>query len=162
MAKMNENSVKLLEFLKANANKKMTADEISEGSGIAKATINGAFTSFQKKELGVREKAMVKGAKTVKFLVATEKAKTADISELSENAQAIIKHLIATNNAPATMYDVAEAIGIDAKKVNGCFNSLVKKELGERVEAKVEADVEVTYLVLTEAGLAYDPTEDAE
>ena len=160
---MKENSVKLLEFLKANADKKMTADEISKETGLAKATINGAFTSFQKKELGIREKAMVKGTKDIKFLQVTEEGKTADISEMSDIAQAVIKHLIATNNAPATMYDVAEAIGVDAKKVNGCFNSIVKKGFGARVDAKVEADVEATYLVLTEAGKAYDPTvEDAE
>ena len=160
---MKENSVKLLEFLKANADKKMTADEISKETGLAKATINGAFTSFQKKELGIREKAMVKGTKDIKFLQVTEEGKSADISEMSDIAQAVIKHLIATNNAPATMYDVAEAIGVDAKKVNGCFNSLVKKGFGARVDAKVEADVEATYLVLTEAGKAYDPTvEDAE
>ena len=160
---MKENSVKLLEFLKANADKKMTADEISKETGLAKATINGAFTSFQKKELGIREKAMVKGTKDIKFLQVTEEGKSADISEMSDIAQAVIKHLIATNNAPATMYDVAEAIGVDAKKVNGCFNSIVKKGFGARVDAKVEADVEATYLVLTEAGKAYDPTvEDAE
>ena len=159
---MKENSVKLLEFLKANADKKMTADEISKETGLAKATINGAFTSFQKKELGIREKAMVKGTKDIKFLQVTEEGKTADISEMSDIAQAVIKHLIATNNAPATMYDVAEAIGVDAKKVNGCFNSIVKKGFGARVDAKVEADVEATYLVLTEAGKAYQPEEDAE
>ena len=160
---MKENSVKLLEFLKANADKKMTAEEISAATGLAKATINGAFTSFQKKELGIREKAMVKGTKDIKFLQVTETGKTADISEMSDIAQAVIKHLIATDNAPATMYDVADAIGVDAKKVNGCFNSIVKKGFGARVEAKVEADVEATYLVLTEAGKAYDPTvEDAE
>ena len=160
---MKENSVKLLEFLKANADKKMTAEEISAATGLAKATINGAFTSFQKKELGIREKAMVKGTKDIKFLQVTEEGKTADISEMSDIAQAVIKHLIATDNAPATMYDVAEAIGVDAKKVNGCFNSIVKKGFGARVEAKVEADVEATYLVLTEAGKNYDPAvEDAE
>ena len=162
MAKMSENSIKLLEFLKANAGKKMTADEISEKTNLPKATINGAFTSFQKKGLGVREKAMVKGTSTVKFLQVTDEGKVADVSELSEIAQGVIKHLIATNNAPATMYDVAEAIGVDARKVNGCFNSIVKKGLGARVEAKVEADVETTYLYLTDAGLAYQPEDDAE
>ena len=162
MAKMSENSVKLLEFLKANAGKKMTADEISAATNLPKATINGAFTSFQKKGLGIREKALVKGTETVKFLQVTEEGKAADISEMSEIAQAVIKHLIASNNAPATMYDVAEAIGVDAKKVNGCFNSIVKKGLGVRAEAKVEADVEATYLCLTDAGLGYDPESDAE
>jgi predicted transcriptional regulator len=162
MAKMSENSVKLLDFLKANTDKKMTADEVAAATGLAKATITGAFTAFQKKGLGIREEGTVNGEVEVSFLTVTDEGKSADTSELSENAQAIIAHLIATDNAPATLDDVATAISVDKRKVNGAFNALVKKGLCARVPATIEAPVTVKYLVLTDDGIAYDPTSDAE
>lgn len=161
MAKMSENSVKLLAFLKANAGKKMTSKDVAAELGIPEASVNGAFTAFSNKELGIREPGVVDGTATVKFLKITDKAR-GDISEISEMGQAIIKYLIDTDNAPATAKDVAEALGTTDKKVNGAFNGLVKKELGYRDEATVAAKVEVKYLVLTEAGMAYDPEADAE
>lgn len=161
MAKMSENSAKLLEFLKANTDKKMTADEVAAATGLAKATITGAFTSFQKKGLGIREEAQVPGAVEVTFLAVTEEGKACDTAEMSETAQAIIGHLVSTNNAPATLDDVAEAISIDKRKVNGAFNGLVKKGFAVRNTATVEAPVTVKYLVLTDAGVAY-VDEDAE
>lgn len=162
MAKMSENSVKLLEFLQANADKKMTADEVAAATGLAKATITGAFTSFVKKGLGVREEANIPGAVEVSFLTVTDEGKAADTAEMSESAQAIIAHLISTNNAPETLDDMAAALDIDKKKVNGAFNALVRKGLCARVPAKVEGTVEVKYLVLTDEGKAYDPSVDAE
>lgn len=157
MAKMSENSVKLLTYLQENAGTKMTADEVAANTGIAKATITGAFTAFVKKGLGVREEAQVPGNVEVSFLTVTDEGKAVDTAEMSENAQAIIAHLIATNNAPATLDDVADALNIDKKKVNGAFNALVKKGLCARVAALVEAPVTVKYLVLTDAGMAFDP-----
>ena len=157
MAKMSENSVKLLTYLQENAGTKMTADEVAANTGIAKATITGAFTAFVKKGLGVREEAQVPGNVEVSFLTVTDEGKAVDTAEMSENAQAIIAHLIATNNAPATLDDVADALNIDKKKVNGAFNALVRKGYCARVAATVEAPVTVKYLVLTEAGMGFDP-----
>ena len=162
MAKMSENSVKLLTYLQENAGTKMTADEVAANTGIAKATITGAFTAFVKKGLGVREEAQVPGNVEVSFLTVTDEGKTVDTAEMSENAQAIIAHLIATNNAPATLDDVANALNIDKKKVNGAFNALVRKGLCARVAATIEAPVTVKYLVLTDAGKSFDPSADAE
>ena len=163
MAKMSENSVKLLTYLQENVGTKMTADEVAEATGLAKATITGAFTAFVKKGLGVREEAQIPGTAEVSFLTVTVAGKTCDTAEMSETAQAIIAHLIATNNAPATLDDVAEALDVDKRKVNGAFNALVKKDLCARVAAKIEAPVTVKYLVLTDEGIAYDPSaEDAE
>lgn len=162
MAKMSENSVKLLTYLQENAGTKMTADEVAANTGIAKATITGAFTAFVKKGLGVREEAQVPGNVEVSFLTVTDEGKAVDTAEMSENAQAIIAHLIATNNAPATLDDVADALNIDKKKVNGAFNALVRKGLCARVAATIEAPVTVKYLVLTDAGMAFDPSADAE
>lgn len=162
MAKMSENSVKLLTYLQENAGTKMTADEVAANTGIAKATITGAFTAFVKKGLGVREEAQVPGNVEVSFLTVTDEGKTIDTAEMSENAQAIIAHLVATNNAPATLDDLAAALNIDKKKVNGAFNALVKKGFCARVAATIEAPVTVKYLVLTEDGMNYDPANDAE
>jgi predicted transcriptional regulator len=162
MAKMSENSVKLLTYLQENAGTKMTADEVAANTGIAKATITGAFTAFVKKGLGVREEAQVPGNVEVSFLTVTDEGKAVDTAEMSENAQAIIAHLIATNNAPATLDDVADALNIDKKKVNGAFNALVRKGYCARVAATIEAPVTVKYLVLTDAGMAFDPSADAE
>ena len=162
MAKMSENSVKLLTYLQENAGTKMTADEVAANTGIAKATITGAFTAFVKKGLGVREEAQVPGNVEVSFLTVTDEGKAVDTAEMSENAQAIIAHLIATNNAPATLDDVADALNIDKKKVNGAFNALVRKGYCARVAATIEALVTVKYLVLTDAGMAFDPSADAE
>lgn len=162
MAKMSENSVKLLDFLKANTDKKMTADDVAAATGLAKATITGAFTSFVKKGLGVREEGTINGTAEVSFLQITDEGRACDASELSENAQAIIAHLIAINNAPATLDDVADSISVDKRKVNGAFNALVKKGYCARVAATVEAPVSVKYLVLTDAGINYVDSEDAE
>ena len=162
MAKMSENSVKLLTYLQENAGTKMTADEVAANTGIAKATITGAFTAFVKKGLGVREEAQVPGNVEVSFLTVTDEGKAVDTAEMSENAQAIIAHLITTNNAPATLDDVADALNIDKKKVNGAFNALVRKGYCARVAATIEAPVTVKYLVLTDAGMAFDPSADAE
>ena len=162
MAKMSENSVKLLTYLQENAGTKMTADEVAANTGIAKATITGAFTAFVKKGLGVREEAQVPGNVEVSFLTVTDEGKAVDTAEMSENAQAIIAHLIATNNAPATLDDVADALDIDKKKVNGAFNALVRKGYCARVAATIEAPVTVKYLVLTDAGMSFDPSADAE
>ena len=162
MAKMSENSVKLLTYLQENAGTKMTADEVAANTGIAKATITGAFTAFVKKGLGVREEAQVPGNVEVSFLTVTDEGKAVDTAEMSENAQAIIAHLIATNNAPATLDDVADALNIDKKKVNGAFNALVRKGYCARVAATIEAPVTVKYLVLTDDGMSFDPSADAE
>ena len=141
----------------------ITQDEIAEALDMAKATINGVFTSFQKKGLGVREEATVTGSKEISFLKLTDEGKaiedvTAEELKFSENAQKIITHLQGTD-ADETREDVAEALELGSRTVNGAFNSLVKKGFAERIKATVEAPVTVKYLVLTDEGLAF---EDAE
>ena len=67
-----------------------------------------------------------------------------------------------------TAQDVAEALGLEKRSVDGSFTSaLQRKGLGIRVPAEVELEdgshKQVKFLVLTEAGLAFDPdaTEEA-
>lgn len=163
--KMSENSAKVLAYLKETAGQKFTADEIAEALDMAKATINGVFTSFQKKGLGIREEATVTGTTEISFLKLTDEGMAiADVADadlkFSENAQAIITHLQGAADANETLDDVAAALDIDKRKVNGAYNSLVKKGYAERVKATVEAPVTVKYLVLTEEGMNYVDAEN--
>ena len=154
--KMSENSAKVLAYLKETHGQKLTADQIATALDMAKATINGVFTSFQKKGLGVREVGTVTGTEEISFLKLTEEGKACDTSEMSENAQKIVAHLIANADANETLDDVAEALDLGKRTVNGAYNALVKKGLAERVKATIEAPVEVKYLVLTNEGVAYE------
>ena len=85
MAKMSENSIKVINFLKENHGKKMTSQEVAEALEMSTATVNGVFTALSNKELGYREEATVKGPVDISFLAITEEGKTADVSEISEN-----------------------------------------------------------------------------
>ena len=161
MAKISENSIKVLDYLKANHGKKMTSQDVAEALDMSTATVNGVFTALSNKELGYREEGTVTGAVDISFLAITDAGKAADISELSENGQKIMEYLKTVEGQNVTADDVATALDIEKKKFTGAFNALVKKELAVRNAAKIEAPVTVKYLVLTDAGLAFSP-EDAE
>ena len=162
MAKLSENSVKVINFLKENHGKKMTSQEVAEALDMSTATVNGVFTALSNKELGYREEATVKGAVDISFLAITDEGKTADVSEISENGQAIIAYLKDVEGQNVTSADAADALNIEKRKFTGAFNALVKEGLAVRNSAKVEGDVTVKYLVLTEQGLNFDPSVDAE
>ena len=162
MAKMSENSVKVLSYLKEHANEKLTGADVAEALDITAASVNGVFTSFQKKGLGVREEATIEGTKETSFIVITETGKDVDTKEMSETAQAIVAHLIAIDGEDVTLDDLADAIGVDKRKVNGSLNSLVKKEICARVPVTVAAPVTVKYLKLTAEGMAFDPDAQAD
>ena len=162
MAKMSENSIKVINFLKENHGKKMTSSDVAEALDMSTATVNGVFTALSNKELGYREEATVKGAVDISFLAITEEGKTADVSEISENGQAIIAYLKGVEGQNVTSADAADALNIEKRQFTGAFNALVKKGLAVRNAAKGEGDVTVKYLVLTDAGLAFDPDEIAE
>ena len=156
---MSENSKTILAYLKANHGKNMTSADIAEALDLPKATVNGAFTAMQKKGLGVRVDAEIPGAVDVTFLSVTDEGRAADTAEMGETVQKIINYLSnATDHV--TLDDLAEAIAVEKRSVNGSFNALVKKGLCARTPAKVEAMVPVKYLALTDAGVAFDA--DAE
>lgn len=161
MAKISENSIKVLNFLKENHGKKMTSQEVAEALELSTATVNGVFTALSNKELGYREEATVTGTADISFLAITADGKAADISEISENGQKIMEYLKTVEGQNVTADDASDALDIEKKKFTGAFNALVKKGFAVRNSAKVEAPVTVKYLVLTDAGLAFDPT-DAE
>lgn len=162
MAKISENSVKVINYLKENHGKKMTAQDVAEALDLSTNSVNGVFTSLSNKELGKREEATVTGAVDISFLAITDAGMAADISEISENGQKIMEYLKTVVGQNVTTDDACEATGIEKRKFIGSFNSLVKKELATRVPAKVEAPVTVKYFTLTDAGLAFDPNETAE
>lgn len=162
MAKMSENSIKVINFLKENHGKKMTSQEVAEALEMSTATVNGVFTALSNKELGYREEATVTGAVDISFLAITDDGAAADVSELSENGQKIIAYLKDVAGQNITSADAADALDMDKRKFTGAFNALVKKGYAVRNAAKVEGDVTVKYLVLTDAGLSFDPTADAE
>lgn len=56
MAAMKENTRKVLDYLKENNGKDLTAADVAEALGLEKRQVDGIFTSaFQRKGLGVRE-----------------------------------------------------------------------------------------------------------
>lgn len=81
---------------------------------------------------------------------------------MSTNSKMILNYLKDNNGADLTAADVAEALGLDARQVNGAFTSAIqRKDLGVREEAEVElADGthrKVKFLRLNDAGMAFDP-----
>ena len=127
MAKMSENSIKVINFLKENHGKKMTSQEVAEALEMSTATVNGVFTALSNKELGYREEATVTGAVDISFLAITDDGAAADVSELSENGQKIIAYLKDVAGQNITSADAADALDMDKRKFTGAFNALVKK-----------------------------------
>ena len=68
---MSENAKKVIEFLKENNGKNVTSADVAAAVGIEKRTVDGVFTSLQKKELGERVTGTAKGTKEVSFLSVT-------------------------------------------------------------------------------------------
>ena len=73
---------------------------------------------------------------------------------LSENAQAVMKYLQANPGAACTADDLAEALGLTARQINGTATGLQKKGLTERV---VVDGIEKKVIRLTAEGAAIDP-----
>lgn len=81
---------------------------------------------------------------------------------LSTNTIAILNYLKTMKDQDVTAADVAAALGLDKKTVEGGFTAgIQRKGLGIRVPAEVELEdgthKDVKFLKLTDAGLAFDP-----
>lgn len=83
------------------------------------------------------------------------------------NTKAVINYLKEMNGTNVTSADVATALGLEKKSVDGIFTSAIqRKGLGIRTPAEVELEDgthrTVKFLSLTAAGMAFDPdaTED--
>ena len=84
---------------------------------------------------------------------------------MKENSKKVLNYLKGINGENVTAADVAEALGLEKRQVDGIFTSaLQRKGLGVRVPAEIEMEdgthKAVKFLRLTDAGLAFDP--DAE
>lgn len=86
---------------------------------------------------------------------------------MKESTKTIIKYLQAHNGEDMTAADVAEALGLEKKSVDGTFTAaLQRKGYGYREEAEVEIEegkhAKIKFLKLTDAGVNYDvdATED--
>ena len=81
---------------------------------------------------------------------------------MSVNTLNVIEYLKAHNGENLTAQDVADALDVDVKVVNGAFTSgIQKKGLGQRIEAEIQLDDsshrKVKFLTLTADGLAFTP-----
>jgi hypothetical protein len=81
---------------------------------------------------------------------------------MSENSKKVLNFLKENNGADLTAADVAAALGIEKRSVDGAFTSaLQRKGYGERIPAEVEnpdgTHKAVKLLKLTDAGMAFDP-----
>ena len=85
------------------------------------------------------------------------------MAAMKETTRKIFEYLKANDGQDLTANDVAEALGVDPKSVNGSFTSFQKKGLGQRVEAEIElpdkTHKKVKFLRLTDAGRDFDPDQ---
>lgn len=80
---------------------------------------------------------------------------------LSESSVMVMNYLQEHNGETLTSADVAAALGIDKKKVDGAFTSFQKKGWGVRTPAEAEmpdgTHKAVKLLSLTDLGMTIDP-----
>lgn len=86
---------------------------------------------------------------------------------LKPNTVSVINYLKEVNGQNVTAADVAEALGLEKRTVDGIFTSAIqRKGFGVRTPAEVELDdgthKAVKFLSLTEEGMNLDVTADAE
>lgn len=86
---------------------------------------------------------------------------------MSENSKKVLNYLKENNGADVTAADVAAALGIEKKSVDGAFTSAIqRKGYGVREEAEVELEdnshMKVKFLRLTPEGMAFDPDESEQ
>lgn len=83
---------------------------------------------------------------------------------MSENSRKVFEYLKSVKGKDVTSADVAEALGMEKRSVDGTFTALQRKGLGVRIPAELElADGShraIKILQLTEAADSFDP--DAE
>ena len=81
---------------------------------------------------------------------------------MKENSKNVLNYLKSINGDKVTSADVAEALGLENRQVDGIFTSAIqRKGLGIRVPAEIELDdgthKAVKFLQLTPAGMDFDP-----
>lgn len=84
---------------------------------------------------------------------------------MKENSKKVLEYLKSINGQDVTAADVADALGLEKRSVEGIFTSAIqRKGLGVRTAAEVELEdgshKAVKFLSLTEAGMAFDPNAE--
>ena len=87
---------------------------------------------------------------------------------MKENSKKVLNYLKEVAGETVTAADVAVALGLEKRQVDGIFTSAIqRKQLGVRTPAEIELEdgthKQVKFLSLTPAGMAFDPdaTEEA-
>ena len=87
---------------------------------------------------------------------------------MKENSKKVLNYLKEVAGENVTAADVAVALGLEKRQVDGIFTSAIqRKQLGVRTTAEIELEdgthKQVKFLSLTPAGMAFDPdaTEEA-
>lgn len=80
---------------------------------------------------------------------------------MSENSRKVFEYLKKVNGTDVTAADVAAALGLEKRQVDGSFTSAIqKKGYGVRIPAEMEMEdgshKAIKLLQLTEAGMAFD------
>lgn len=83
---------------------------------------------------------------------------------MSANSVKVLEYLKTVNGQQVTAADVAEALGLEKKSVDGIFTSAIqRKGLGVRTPAEIELEdhthKQVKFLSLTAEGMAFNPDE---
>ena len=86
---------------------------------------------------------------------------------MKENSKNVLNYLKSVNGSDVTAADVADALGLEKRSVDGIFTSAIqRKGLGVRVPAEIELDdgthKSVKFLRLTDAGMEFDPDASEE
>lgn len=77
-AEMGETVKKIFAYLTANASVHTTLDDLAEGTGIEKRSVNGSFNALVKKGLCARTTATIAAPTKVKYLVLTDAGMVAE------------------------------------------------------------------------------------
>ena len=89
---------------------------------------------------------------------------------LKPNSLTIFNYVKENDGKLMTAADIAEAVGLNTRQVNGTVTALAKKGLMVRTESEIEITKEdgseghktVKFISLTDEGKSFDPTADAE
>ena len=86
---------------------------------------------------------------------------------MKENSKKVLNYLKEVNGQQVTAADVAEALGLEKRSVDGIVTSAIqRKGLGVRTPAEIELDdgthKAVKFLSLTAEGMNFDPDADVE
>ena len=81
--------------------------------------------------------------------------------KLTEKSMEVFNY-IKENGGRVSVEELANGLGRTARSVNANVTDLTKKELAIRDKVKGEGEdaKDITYVVLTDAGLAFVPSED--